>query len=134
MNQELLNQFLGLLEDSSSFKLMTPEQQASIKDNYQNATDEQLQQGIKALEEDKVVTTRLEAERKKNQEELENSVTRIKTRLREIKREELKEEEAVAEVSDKKEEEALLNEIETMDEPKQKEAPPKKRKKFLGIF
>jgi len=134
MNQELLNQFLGLLEASSSFKLLDPEQQAAIKANYQNATDDQLNQGIQVLGEDKVVTTRLAVERKKNQEELEESVTKIKTRLREIKRDELKEEEAAEEAADKKEEESLLNEIETMKDPDKVEAPVKKRKKFLGIF
>lgn len=132
MNQELLNQFLGLLEASSSFKLLDPEQQAAIKANYQNATDDQLTQGIQALQEDKVVTTRLADERKKNHEELEKSVTKIKTRLREIKRDELREEEAADEVADRKKEQELLQEIESMDKPK--EEAPKKRKKFLGIF
>lgn len=134
MNQELLNQFLGLLQASSSFKLMTPEQQAAINEDYQNATDEQLQQGINALEEDKVATDKLEVERQKNKEDLEKNVTQIKAVLRDIKRDERKEEEAADEVADKKEEEALLNEIETMENPQKKEAPVKKRKKFLGIF
>lgn len=113
---------------------MTPEQQAAINEDYQNATDEQLQQGINALEEDKVATDKLEVERQKNKEDLEKNVTQIKAVLRDIKRDERKEEEAADEVADKKEEEALLNEIETMENPQKKEAPVKKRKKFLGIF
>jgi hypothetical protein len=132
MNQELLSQFLGLLEASSSFKLLDPEQQATIKANYQNATDDQLRQGIQALQEDKVATTKLADERKKNQEELEKSVNKIKTRLREIKREELREEEAADEAADKEKEQELLQEIESMDKPKEK--VPQKKKKFLGIF
>jgi molecular chaperone GrpE (heat shock protein) len=134
MNKELLDQFLGLLEASGSFKLLSPEQQAVIKENYKNATDDQLRQAIQVLEEDKVATEKLEAERQKNAEELERNVTKIKTIVREYKRDERKKKEAADDAVSKKEVEGLLKEIDSMEMPQKKEAPKKKEKKFFGIF
>jgi molecular chaperone GrpE (heat shock protein) len=133
MNQELLDQFLGLLEASSSFKLLGPEQQAAIRDSYQNATDEQLNQGIQALREDQIATEEAASEDEKREEELNEEIDHIKTVLREVKRDERKEEEAADDAASEKEVQGLLKEIDSMDEPKE-EAPKKKRKKFLGIF
>jgi len=132
MNQELLNQFLGKLETSNSFQMMVPAEQAAIKSRYLDATDEQLLQAIQALDEDKITTDRIEAEKKKSEQELEESVGEIKSTLKSITKNERVEAEKVEQVTEKVQEEELLHEIEEMDKPK--EEAPKKRKKFLGIF
>ncbi|MBU0705867.1 hypothetical protein KJ657_00390 [Patescibacteria group bacterium] len=120
MNQELLNQFLILLEASESFKLLGPEEQTAIRDSYQNATDEQLNQGIQALKEDREATEKAAAEEKQREENLIEEIGNIKTAIREEERTELVEAEAVDRASEKKNVKALLEEIEVMDKPKEK--------------
>ncbi|MFH0837947.1 MAG: hypothetical protein V1880_01630 [Patescibacteria group bacterium] len=132
-SQTLLDQFFGLLAASNSFQLLSPEEQAAIKTNYQNASDEQLNQAIQTLREDQIASEKLAAEAKQMQEEVEKNVAQMKITLREIKKDELKKQEAVAVAEDEQKGKALLQEIETMKDPQKKEAP-KKRKKFLGIF
>jgi len=50
------------------------------------------------------------------------------------KRDERKKKEAADDAASKKEMEGLLKEIDSMEVPQKKEAPKKKKKKFLGIF
>jgi len=133
MNQELLEQFLGLLEASSSFKLLNPEQQAAIKAGYENATDDNLNQAIQTLKADKVATDKLAAEDEKREEELEVETVNIKTAIREGQRDERKEAEAADQAASEGEVDDLLNELDSMDEEKKAKTEPKK-KKFMGIF
>jgi len=131
-NRILFGTFIQLLEASSSFKLLSPEQQAEIRANYENASDEQLQEAIKALEEDKAATTKLEEEREQNKAKLEERMMDVKTTLRSIERDERVEAEQEAKVTDEKTQADLLNQIDQIEQPKTE--APKKRKKFLGIF
>jgi hypothetical protein len=135
MNQELQNQFFGLLEASSSFKLLSPEQQAAIKSKYENATDDELKEAIQALQEDHEFTVNLQAEAKKNEEALEKGIVEVKGALKAVKRDELKNAEAADEVASKQEMQGVMQELNistpAKDAPKT-DAP--KRKKFLGIF
>jgi len=133
MNQELLNQFLSLLEASSSFKLLSPEKQTAIRSNYENAADEQLEQGIQTLKEDQVVTAKLEAESKRIEEELVKQMVLVKGVLKVVKKNELKTAEAADDAASSKEMQGVLDELGvTGSTPKKEE--PKPRKKFLGIF
>lgn len=130
MDQEFRNQFFGLLEASSSFKLLSPEQQTSVRAKYENATDEELKEGIQALEEDKIFTANLEAEEKKNQEELEKKVSEVKGVMKTVKRDKLRNDEAADNQASEKEMAGVLQQIDTMGIPKND--PPKK--KVLGLF
>ena len=133
MNQELLNQFLAMLEQSSSYKLLSAEDQAAVKANYQNTSDEQLKQAIQALEEDKVATHELAEKAKKREAVLEEESLQLKTTLREVERDERHEAEVADSATDKQEMQSLMQEIDHIEQP-EAEVPKKKRKKFLGIF
>lgn len=106
MNQTLLNQFFDLLEASSSFKLLHAEQQSAIKATYQNATDEQLAEGIKTLQKDKVVTEKIAANK---QERLEKQYLQLKNKLRKFKKDDLIQEESEDNVASQKEAQELLH-------------------------
>jgi hypothetical protein len=131
MDQALLNQFFTLLEASGSFKLLSPEQQATVKASYQNATDEQLHQAFQALEQDKTVIAQIEADALKGKEEAVKGATELKTVMKEVKHDEMVEAEAADNANSQQEMQNIEQEL-GVSAPKKEE--PKKRKKFLGLF
>lgn len=135
MNQELLTQLLALLEASNSFKIMEPEQQAAIKESFQNATDEQIAAGIEALKADQLAAEKAAAEDKEREEKLIQDIGQIKTAIKEEVKTELKQAEAADEAATQQEMQGVMQELNistpTKEAPK---ADTPKRKKFLGIF
>lgn len=131
MSQELLNQFLGLLEASNSFKLLDTVQQAAIRQTYSNATDEQLNQAIQALKEDQLATQKLAEEAAQRQGEIEQKNTQLKNTLRKVEHDERQEAEAADNEASEKEMAGVLQQINSMGV--QSTSEPQK-KKFMGLF
>jgi|GEM_PF-3339882 len=133
MNQELLNQFLSLLEASSSFKLLDPEQQIAIKEAYQNVTDEQLNQGIEALKADQVATKKLADDEAHRQAEIKQMNISLKTTLKEVEKDERIDAEAADNEASQQEMQGIMQELGVADD-KPKVAAIAPKKKFLGLF
>ncbi len=121
----LLEQFLALLTNSPKFGFLSPKQQAELKTIYAGASDAQLNEAIEFLQKD---AQALEQEQAKI-EKLAQTALVMKNEIRQLEREELRDNDAKdREVSTKAAEELLktLETIAVADKPK--------RKKFLGIF
>ena len=127
-NQQLKDRFYSLLKDSKSFQLLSAEEQDNLLKIYDNATDNQLRAGIEALDKDEESRRNLEAKLKENNERQYKLALEIKDLLRQIDREERKDNEEQDTVDSNKAAEELLGTIAKIKEE------PKKRKKILGIF
>ena len=133
-NQQLIDEFFNLLKSSKSFALLPPDKQDEIKKIYENATDEQYQQGIQALKKDERVVAEIEEKVKKAQAEQAGIARDIHQTLNKIKKHDLERAEAKSDEADKAKEAELLTEIDQVADMKNEAPTKKKRKKFLGIF
>jgi hypothetical protein len=126
-SQSLLEQFFQALEASKSFKLLSVEQQMQIRNNFLNASDKQLLQALAALKEDAIATQSLEAEQRKNDEKKQFLLNKIKITVKEVRKDQLKENEE----QDAKNSSDVLQ---VLEENLEKSNSKPKTKKFLGIF
>ena len=133
-NQQLIDEFFSLLKSSKSFALLSSDKQDEIRKAYEDATDEQYQQGIQALKKDERVVAEIEEKVKKAQAEQAEIARDIHQTLNKIKKHDLERAEAKSDEADKAKEAELLTEIDQVADSKKEEAPKKRRKKFLGIF
>lgn len=131
-NSALKDQFFALMRSSRSFQLLKPEEQVSLQESFENATDEQYQRGIAELQRDKAEMERLEAEREKRSEEQAKVARNLQQTLKDLGKEELASNVAKDKQKSEAKAEELLGQIEQLVDEDEKKA--KKRKKFLGIF
>jgi hypothetical protein len=128
-DQALKETFFATLRASKSYSLLSAEEQKHLLEVFASATDEQLQEGLKALREDAAKQTMLEAKMAEQQKKAADLAVEIKTTLKEIDKTERKENEEKELVESADAADKLLAKI---GAPTESEKP--KRKKFLGIF
>ena len=127
-NQQLKDQFYSLLKASKSFQLLNAEEQANLIKLYETATDEQLRGGMEALNKAAADQKALEAKLRENEEKQVALAHEIKGLLKEIDKEERKNNNDQDEAESNKAAEELLDKLGKVDDKSGK------RKKFLGIF
>ena len=129
-SKALQDQFWGALNESESFKKMTPEQQAAVRERYLSASDEELNFALTELKKDSNARAEREAVMKKREAEQIAAVTELKETMRAIERDQVKANiDRDRSVSDKKADE-ILGELEKISSDEKS----KKRKKWFGIF
>ncbi len=129
-DQALKDQFFQALQRSKSFLSLSPENQAEIKQSFQDADDETLREALEELQKHDAAAAQRQAEAKKRNEELMKEATDIKNELKEIEKVELREKSEKDAQDSSKDADALIAELE-----KEEEKPkPKKRKKWFGLF
>ena len=126
----LLEQFKKLLTESPSFKIMAPEKQAELMQNFESATDEQLALAVAAIEKNNLEVAENEKARAAQEEQVVAAAQALKAGIAQVKKEELQEDEAKDEAFSQKAADEILASIGQTDVV----AKPVKTKKFLGIF
>ena len=126
-DQTLQNQFFTTLRASKSFSLLKPEEQNSLLQAFENVSDEQLRAGMMELQKDAMRQQEIEQNSKEGEGRLSRGVKAMEAEMKDIDREERKENEVKESEESSKEAEKLLAGLSKIeDKPK--------RKKFLGIF
>jgi hypothetical protein len=133
-NQELQNRFFQELQASKSFQLLTPEEQAEVKNAFINATDEQLQRGLEEIGASNQEMQNLETRLQQLHEENVKLAEDIKKELAKAEKIILAKNVAKDKAESSKAAEALLTKIEELSSKEEPQEKPEKRKKFLGIF
>ena len=104
-SQQLLDEFFKVLESATSFKTLTPTEQAELKNSYLQVSDEQLRNGMLIIQR---IETKLAEDIKKNDEEAAKIAVELKAKLAQVQKEELVENEKKEKIAS----EVLLKDLE----------------------
>ncbi len=128
-SQQLLNQFLQLLQASKSFQLLSNDEQNILRQDFTKASDEQLQQAIVALKSNTEIMANSKTELQEKEKKRSDIALHLKNSLQEVEKEELQDDIAQDQQESAKAAEDYIQEIENIPS-----TTTQKRKKFLGVF
>ncbi len=124
--QELLNQLYQALAQSPSFQLLPPEKQSELKQGFANATDDQIQQALKEVQQTNLEASQNEQKRQAKAQTQAQAAQALKNEMVQEQKTELKENQEKDAAESEEEAEKILASIGQKDKPK--------RKKIFGIF
>lgn len=133
-SQALLDQFWQALDNSKTFQSLTPEEQAELRQAYENVTDDQLMLALGELQKDADRIAAIEAENEANLKEQVALTQSLKETLKKIEKEEIKINNQTDQEESAKAAEAALEDLGVTGEKATTVKEKPKRKKFLGIF